>query len=176
MAAERSGRGTIRGRVTAGATLAAALVLVVTAVGLVIAQHRILTANLDESLRLRADDLATTITGGQLPEVLADQGDTDAVAQVVRVDGEVLAASSNLAGLPAFADLPESGDVFATAKLSIDDGSFRLMSRRIQLGGIGLAIHVGASRDDVVESTRALSASLGVAVPALLAALAALTW
>jgi len=176
MAAERTHLGTIRGRVTVGATVAASLVLVVTAVGLVIAQHRILTSNLDGSLRLRADDLVATIIGGQLPEVLADQGDTDAVAQVVGADGEVLAASSNLAGLRAIADLPESGDVFATAKLSIDDGSFRLMSRRIQLGGTGLAIHVGASRDDVVESTRALSASLGVAVPALLAALAALTW
>lgn len=176
MAIERTHRGTIRGRVTAGATVAASLVLVVTAVGLVIAQHRILTSNLDGSLRLRADDLVATVIGGQLPEVLADQGDTDAVAQVVGADGDVLAASSNLAGLPAIAEMPEIFDVFATTRLSIDDGSFRLLSRRIQLGGTSGAIHVGASRDDVVESTRALAASLGVAVPALLAALAALTW
>ena len=101
MAPDRRGRralrvtSTVRFRITALATLAVGLVLGVTAIGLVVAQRRALTDDLDESLAAEAEAIVERIEGGTDPADVRLAGpavDDDAVAQVV-VDGRVVATS-----------------------------------------------------------------------------------
>ena len=88
-------RGRVRTRVTALAVLLVLAVLTVAAVGLVVAQRRLLIDNLDDATARRADDLAALVAADRLPDRLPGGGD-DIVAQVVDEDGTVLAASPGI--------------------------------------------------------------------------------
>jgi signal transduction histidine kinase len=98
----RAGPGTVRTRVTvvAGLTLTAAVVL-----GLVV-MYRLQLNSADRTiqgqLRTYATQIEQSAAGGRFPRPLpASVLDTAAQAQVLAPDGTVLAATRNLAGLPA---------------------------------------------------------------------------
>ena len=169
---------TVRFRVT---VLAAAMVLVVLAAagaGLVITQDRLLTRNVDNGLRQRADDLAALAASGPLPSRLGGVDD-DTAAQVVSARGEVLGASANLAlSAPPLAAPPDADDesLRTLGGVPVDDGRFRLISRRVNRAAGPVVVHVATSLDDVRESTATLRTSVLVAVPAVTALLALLVW
>lgn len=165
---------TVRFRVTALATLAALIVLVVAGIGLVVAERALLTKSLDDALRLRADNLGALVTQGEGRGSLGDLGDDDLVAQLVTVDGTVIAASHNLEGAPPVTS-PESG-LRTVADLPTDDERFRLLTRHVESPSGTVVVHVGAALDDIEESADALTTILLVAVPAIAAVLAALVW
>jgi signal transduction histidine kinase len=146
--------GTVRWRVTLLATLAVVLVLVATAAVLVVVQRRVLIDQLDETLAADARRMITALQDGQEP-LLQPATDDDAMAQVVTVDGTVVAAS------PGYRDA---------------DDSYRHVSRRFTAGGRELSVHVAAPLDDVDESVGALVATLAIIIPAATAILAALVW
>jgi signal transduction histidine kinase len=171
--------GTVRFRVTALATLAVLGVLVVSAVGLVLAQERFLTENLEESLEQAADSFEAVVHDGEVPAALGGFGDDDSVAQLVGADGQVVAATSNVAGLPPIGDpLPpgRSQTVRAIDDLPHAQDKFTLLTRRID-GPDGLVVlHMAATLSDIEESRDVLAASLTAAVPAMTVLLAALVW
>jgi signal transduction histidine kinase len=172
-------RGTIRLRITVLAAALVALVLVVTGVGLVTAQRRQLTAGVDSALEQRADDIAILLTGGDHPPDRLGAGQLDGFAQLVTADGEVLAASPNLAGRPALPDRLDPGPtqtIRTVADLPIDDDHFRVLSRRLDTAAGPAVLHLGASLDAIAEGVAVLVGSLAAGVPVVVAVLTLLVW
>jgi signal transduction histidine kinase len=160
---------TIRFRVTLVAAVASALLLTtvsVVAVWLVRAQ---LTDNLDEGLRQRADTVAALIrtTTADLPT------DEDLLVQVVDVDGEVIAASTNLAGAGPI--VPVRGG-YRTVEVPGRPEQFRVLARPVQTPAGAVTLLLGINNDDVRDPMRVLIRVLAGAVPLTVAALAAITW
>ncbi len=161
----------IRIRITALAAAVVAVVLGITAVALVNGQRRALTANLDDSLGIAASELAEAHETGSLPSLLPVRVDEDAVLQVTSPDGTVLAATP---GHARIALLPPDGTgrQIRTIELDPSEPDYRLLSQRSG----DTVVHVAAPIDDIDESVAALSLGLLVALPLVVAALAALVW
>jgi signal transduction histidine kinase len=165
----------IRFRITAIATLAVAVVLLVGGLALVLLQRNRLIQSLDETLTQRADDIVTLIETGPLPQVLAAGAD-EGFAQLVASDGEVLAFTPSLtADEPLPIDVPaDSGDIVQTIEVpQVDDDLFRVLTRSIP----GTAtLHVGTTYDVVAESTVALVGALAWIIPLLVFAIGGVVW
>jgi signal transduction histidine kinase len=158
------------------ATTTLAVVLIVTGIALVGVQRQQLIENIDDALEQRADEIELTLAS-DIPDVLAGTNVEDRFAQLVTLDGDVMAATANVARQPAVAVPPEGRQRSRTAQFpSIEDDDFRLLSRRIDLHGQPAILHIAENIDDVAESTRALTGALLIAVPALVALLGGLTW
>ncbi len=170
---------TVRFRVTALASLISATVLVVAGLVLLGAQRRELTETLDDRLRDRADELALRVAENDLPAVFPIADDEDDLAQLVALDGTVVAASANLVGRGAIAPTPPEAGAPETLR-QVDElhlgADFRVLSRRLQTGDGVRVLHVGASLDDVRDSTTILATSLAVTVPVVALVLALLVW
>jgi signal transduction histidine kinase len=171
----------LRRRLTAVATSTLAVVLIATGIALVGVQRRQLIENIDNTLEQRADEIELGLDDLELddtlPDVLAGTNVEDRFAQLVTLDGRVLAATTNVAGEPAIAPPPAGRQSTRTLELaSIEDDDFRLFSRRIELDGRPAVLHVAENVDDVSDSTRVLTGVLLVAFPALVALLGGLTW
>ena len=93
----------LRWRLTAVATTTLAVVLIVTGIALVGVQRRQLIENVDDTLEQRADEIELAPSAGEIPDVLAGTNVEDRFAQLVTLDGDVLAATANVAGEPAVA-------------------------------------------------------------------------
>ena len=170
--------GTVRFRITTMAALAVAAVLVLTGVGLVVTQRRLLVENLDESLDQEATAIAATVADGGRPTTLSPVGDDDAVAQVV-IDGEVVASTANARGAPPLAPEPDDGGrAVRTLKGVPTDRAedFRVVTRPVHGPGGAGVVHVAAPLDDIREVNSLLARSLAVAVPVVTLVLAALVW
>jgi signal transduction histidine kinase len=169
---------TVRFRVTALATVTVAAVLVVTAVGLTLAQERLLTRNLEDALHQRADDVEALVRAGRVPPTLAAGDEDDLITQVVGPSGRVLASSPNMTGRAPVAAAPAADEAgqLRTVDLPVDDSSFRLLSRTVEGSGGPVVVHVAAALDDIGESTTLLAGSLALVVPVVTAVLGALIW
>jgi signal transduction histidine kinase len=169
-------RSTIRFRITAVATVAVGVVLIVAGLGLALFQRSALTSNVDQNLTQRADDLTALLRSGTtLPDSFVPTT-REGFTQLVGTDGVVLVSSPNLAGAPALPlDAPSSAaDSLQTATvLAVDDDSFRVLSRRLPDLGV---LHIGAELDVVSEATTALATASLLIIPVVVAALAALVW
>jgi signal transduction histidine kinase len=170
--------GTVRFRVTALATLLTAAVLVVGAVLLVNEQQSQLTENLDDRLRQRANDVSALVRNEDLPDQLAGDTDEDLASQVVDQDGDVVVQSSIIKSDRPIATLPpdESSELRTFERVPVDDGPFRVLSRRVRAQGDDLVINVAGSLDDIHESTTSLESALRVAIPIVIVVFAALIW
>jgi signal transduction histidine kinase len=169
--------GTLRFRITALATLVVLAVLVIAGVGLVVAQRRLLTENLDDALRQRADDLGTLVTRRHVPPTLPNT--EDVLLQIVTPDGAVLAASPNVAGEPPIGRPPPAGQTQALGTVEhprVGADPLRILSRRVEGRDGTVVLKVAAPLDDVNDSTRVLATTLSIALPAVAALLAALIW
>jgi signal transduction histidine kinase len=155
------------------ATAIVAVVLAGTAVTLIIWQRHDLIEGVDAALHREADTAAARLISDNF---VADNSGEDRGIQVVGPDGSVIAASTTLAGQPPLAPTPPSRDQLATLRLPIDDDSFRLLSRRVDLASGVVTVHVIETLSDVHDSVRTLTESLLITFPPVLALLAALTW
>ena len=169
-------RSTIRFRITAVATVAVGVVLIVAGLGLALFQRSALTSNVDQNLTQRADDLTALLRSGTtLPDSFVPNT-REGFTQLVGPDGVVLVSSPNLAGAPALPlDAPSGpADSFQTVTvLAVDDDSFRVLSRRLPDLGV---LHIGADLDVVSEATTALATASLLIIPVVVAALATLVW
>ena len=82
----------------AATAIAVAIALIVGAFVVSQVQTRTLTDNVDNSLRVRADDLGALLVEGRLPSVLSVRDSEEALVQVVAPDGSVVAESANTEG------------------------------------------------------------------------------
>ncbi len=159
--------------------LAVLVVLAGASAGIVVAQDRLLIENLDESVEQAVTSIEAAVVDGRIPAVLGGFGDDDAFVQVVDRRGVVIAATPNVAGLEALLEADATGRpgvVRTVHPRRIDDGAYRAISRRVDGPGGAVVIHVGATLDDVRESTGVLVTLLTVAVPVVVLLLAGLVW
>ncbi len=171
----RQRAGSVRVRTTLAASLAVAVALTAGAVAVSELQTRTLTRNVDDALRVRADDVGALLADGSLPAVLSERRGDEAFVQVLDARGRVVAASVNIAGEPplvaGFAP-PAGPELRIFEELALDDDPFRVIA---QPAGGG-TIYVAASLDPVFESRDALNGILLLAVPLLVLLVGALTW
>ncbi|MBA3653405.1 MAG: HAMP domain-containing protein [Actinobacteria bacterium] len=171
---------TVRARVTAAATLAVIIVLVVSGAVLVHLQRQTLTSSLDESLVRMSDGLIADGYTGTQARILHPRGDEDIVGQFVAPNGEVLAATANLVGRSRISRwvAPVTGARIGQVDALMPNGiPDRLLARRFISGGRGVVtLYVGAPLDDVRDNVRFLTRSMTAAVPLMAAILAALVW
>lgn len=163
---------TVRARITALAALLVLVVLLLSGLGLVAQQRRVLTENLEEQLEARADELQAL--GEDVPELITGLGEDDAVAQVID-GGQVVAASATAAGLGPLVpigDGAEDDELRTVGELPHEDGRFRVLIRRDG----DRAVVVAGALDDIDESIATLAGVLVVMVPLLVVALAAVLW
>ncbi len=167
----------IRWRITALATGAVLVVLLVAAFGIVRIHERLLVDAVDERLQQAAESRADDLRDGGAAG-LVTPGDDDSVAQLVR-DGqveEVAPAAARTALDEPIADAPPSGsdpvlqDVPAVLE---GEGTYRVLSETLPNGDV---LHLAATLDDVQESTDALQRALAAAIPFVAVVLGGLIW
>lgn len=161
---------TVRARLTAMAVLGCAALLGLASVVMVVALRQQLTDNLDESLSQRADALVAAGGGGR--PLVPDGTDEDLLVQLCSPTGEVLAATTPVAGLGPIAPLVPG--VRTVHSVSGFPFGVRVLVRPIAGGGGTLLIGVNA--DDVADPVRVLVRLLVILVPVLLAVLGVLIW
>jgi hypothetical protein len=167
MAADRAWPRSVRVRTTAAAVGVLGVALLLCGVALVAGLRLKLDRDLRAGAMLRASEVARLVgSGADLSPVLA--GD-DAV-QVLGAAGEVVAASTRLAGRPPIARLAAGQS--RTVVLPSDDDSYLVVAASAGDRTVLLA----RSRDDVAEATQALTVLLGIGLPLLLLVVGATTW
>lgn len=165
----------IRWRITALATAAVLVVLLLAGFGILRVHERALVNALDE--RLDQSRAAYERSSELLPP-----GDEDSVAQLVRA-GRVVGIQPVSAGdaHPSLLDTPMAenprrGDdqaIRSVADVLPGEGAYRVLSARV---GGGDVLHLAANLDDVQDSTRALRRALALSVPLVVLALGAVIW
>ena len=173
--------GSIRFRITAMATLVVAIVLGAAALALIALQRQQLFANLDASLAQRADNYEESFL--EDPEeqlsVFLNTSDEDRAVQLVDSDGRVLASTPNLSGVASL-DNPVSVDrrqrIRSTNIPEIEDDSYRILTRMVETESGPAVFHIAQNIDDLNDVMRALTFSLGLAVPIVVGILAVLVW
>ena len=168
----------IRFRITALAALSVVVVLVGVSTGLVAIHRRQLTLNLDLALTQRAQDLTALLATADLETVELAATPQEGFAQVLSMDGEIIASSPNLRGGPLQIDYEAGGpDAFSRVSgLAIDDDVFRVLSRTVPTASGSVVLQVGTTLDDVTESTDALVGTLLIAIPLTVVLLASVVW
>ena len=171
---------TVRSRLT---LLAAALVagtLIISAAGLVMLDQRLLVRAVDETLIQRADNIEADVARGDLSAALRTEGDVeDSFAQIIDSNGQVVAATTNVASLPPMTSSlrPDLRDVFRTASVPpLSDHEFRILARSVPSTNGMNTLVVAKNLDDVTESVSILMLSLAVSIPIAVSLLAAVVW
>ena len=173
-------RSSLRSRLTLLATTLVAAVLLVSALALVAAQHKLLLHGVDEALIQRADNIDVMISRTPAGTVLPDEGDReDSFLQLIDTTGQVVAASPNVRGREAAAPplaLGASTSFRTVANFPLSTHDFRVYARRVTTSTGDQTLLLGKNVDDVTESVRILERSLKVSIPVVLAVLAGLVW
>ena len=169
----------IRFRITALAALSVAVVLALASIALVAVHRRQLTTNLDLALAQRASDLSALVSTSTADTFDLAATAQEGFAQLLGASGEVIAASPNFRDSPPLPIPYEAGTpetIRTVNDLAVDDDVFRVLSRTVETANGPGTLHVGATLDDVIESTTVLTGALIVSIPAVAALLAALVW
>ena len=167
MAADRAWPRSVRVRTTAAAVGVLGVALLVSGVALVAGLHFQLDRGLRAGAAVRVAEIARSVgSGARLSPVLA--GD-DAV-QVLGPAGEVVDATSQLTGRPPIARLAAGQS--RILDLGLDNDSYLVVAASAGDRTVLLA----RGRDDVAETTQALTVLLGVGLPVLLLVVGATTW
>lgn len=174
----RTGRLSVRVRVTALASLVVLVVLAAAGVAVVRAQELTLLRNLEEGLEQASGDLVAAVRSGSSAGVLAGFGDDDAAYRVSDAGGTTLLESRNPQQTAVFAGLapPEGASTTVVRSLEFDDARYLVRSETIELSEGAVTTHVAASLDDIDDAVAALRTSFLVLVPAVTLALAGLIW
>lgn len=168
----------LRTRATLGGTAAFAALLAVGGVMLVLMLDSRLTDSSDQVDRARVVELLELASSGELPPVLRTTHD-NAMAQAVRPDGTVLAASANLAEAPAVADLPATSTPRVATFRAPDDSeteTYRVWYASGEGPDGPITVYVGSSLETIQEATSALRRTLVLGVPVAVLALGVVIW
>jgi signal transduction histidine kinase len=169
----------LRTKATTLGTLAFAIVLTVGALLLVTTLESRLTHASDQLMQARLQDLLELAEAGDLPSTLRTI-DENAMAQVVsQRDGGVVAASANLDGRPAVADLPATPTPAVTTLVAPDDDereTYRVWYAAGPTADGVVTVYVGSSLESVAEASSALRRTLLVGVPLAVLVLGVVIW
>ncbi len=168
----------LRARATLLGTVVFAALLVVGSVVLVATLQDRLVAGSDGVSQARVEELLAQARAGRLPARLPTVDD-DGAAQVVAADGTVMAASPNLAGQPAVADLRPGPDPETSTFAAPDDDDTETY-RFWYAAGPGpdgpVTVYVGDSLESVAEASAALRRGLWLGVPVVTGLLGLAIW
>src|SRR4051795_3131158 len=128
---------TVRVRITLASLLVVGTALIGGGVLLVRAQRASLIHNVGSAVQLRARDITTAISKGDIPRLLAVPRGEDNLVQVVDDQGRVVASSRNLAGDPRISTRAPDRHAYTVDSLDIDegDGPWRLEVRHVVNSG-----------------------------------------
>ena len=167
-------RTSVRASAALAALLVLAPVLALASVAAVVLQRHDLT----DSVFLVADDQAQTIASGleaDATSIAPTLGGEETLVQVVRGSGTVVRSSPALAGVPALADAPGSGDpAHSTRTILEEEEKFAVVA--IDVPGSDTYVVVARSLEAVDQATASTTRILLVGVPTVLALIAALSW
>ncbi|HJV14870.1 MAG TPA: HAMP domain-containing sensor histidine kinase [Propionibacteriaceae bacterium] len=154
--------------------------LIVSAAGLVMLDQRLLVRAVDETLIQRADNVEADVARGAFPAALRTEGDLeDSFMQIIDGDGLVLAATTNVASLPAVTNpfAPGSKQTFRTVSMPpLSEHKFRVLGRAVPSTNGTNTLIVAKNLDDVTESVNILVLSLAISIPVAVSLLAAVVW
>jgi signal transduction histidine kinase len=178
MAGERHRRlVTVRVRTTAGATVVVGLALVIGALVLIGVLRRELVDNIETAARLRADDdLVALLEGGTTPDELAVDDEEASLVLVLDQDGQVVAASGNIAGEEPVADL-RPGSARTVDRLPIgDDASYRIVAEAASTPDGPFVVLAARSLEPTEDTIAAVTTVLAAGLPVLVLLVAFTTW
>ena len=177
MAGDRRSRtGTVRVRTTAGATAVVGIALLAGAVVLVLVLRRNLVDNVETAARLRADDVVALLEAGTTPNELAVDDEEASLVQVLDARGRVVAASGNIDGEEAIADVPD-GSARTLGSLPIDDDdSYRVVARSAEAPEGRFTVLVARNLEPAEETVAAVVALLAGGLPVLVLLVAGTAW
>ncbi|MEV4450667.1 ATP-binding protein [Streptomyces mirabilis] len=170
--------GSVRARATLGATAVVALALTAASFALFAMLHADLQRNANDAATAQADTVGQLAAEGKLPDLLPLTHGADFI-QVVDSSGRVVAASQNLAGRPAVADLrPHEGRLRATwSGEPFGEGHRqRIVAVTAQTPGSAVTVYAGTSLRDADAADEITKVALGIGTPLLLATVALVTW
>ena len=163
----------MRVRTTVGATAVVALGLLAGSLVLVGVLRAALTANVQTAAELRAADVVALLESGRSLDAVAVDDPEEVVVQVIEPGGDVVAASTNVAGRERLTDLGPGDAVTLAGVLPGEPEAFRFVARA---AADGTRVLVGRSLDPVVESSAVVASGLAVGVPLLVLLVAGTTW
>jgi signal transduction histidine kinase len=168
----------VRVRITLASLLVVGIALVVGGIFLVRAQRASLTQNVGSAVALRARDVASAISKGDIPRLLAVPRGDDNLIQVVDAHGRIVASSRNLAGDPRISKLAPDSEGSTVESLDIDegDGPWWLKVQHVVNHGHGYTLYVASSLDRVHDSVESLEHLLLISFPILMLLLGSTTW
>jgi signal transduction histidine kinase len=140
----------LRSRVTAVASLAITVAVVLGVLVMYLLQMNSVHRTIDSQLRTYATQIAQSARSGRFPKPLAPSTlDSNAEAQVTAADGAVLASTGTLAGLPAVYALPAGSGTPVRQKAAdgIVPSEIRVVAVRATVGGRPVVIMTGTSTD-----------------------------
>jgi len=165
----------LRARLTVAFAAALMLVLALAAVFVYFQVRGDLNESIDESLRVRADDVAALVSGGRESEIRLDQQriaeSEEGFAQVLTGDGRVEAGSALLPSADAVIDPAEAARaaggpvLFGERDVPGIAGSARVLARPVEAGGRTLVVIVGASTEDRDETLSRLRSAFLIGAP-----------
>ncbi|WP_208870713.1 sensor histidine kinase [Streptomyces aquilus] len=164
----------VRGRATGIAVLAVAVAMVVGGTALVLGLRTELSNDVRDAARARAREVARVIEAGRGVPVLRVTDPDEEFVQVVAADGTVVAASANVRGRPAFADLRPGGT--AAVDTPLDEDPFLVVAVGARDGGRELVVLDGRTPAGVAEATATVTRFLLIGLPVVLVLAAAATW
>lgn len=168
----------MRARATLGATAVVALALTAASFALFAMLHVDLQRNANDAATAQADAVGQLAAEGKLPDLLPLTHGADFI-QVVDSGGRVVAASQNLVGRPAVADLrPHEGRLRATwSGEPFGEGHRqRIVAVTAQTPGGAVTVYAGTSLRDADAADEITKVALGIGTPLLLATVALVTW
>jgi signal transduction histidine kinase len=175
-------RVSLRARATGVGILLSVVLLAGGALLLVGTVEHQLTQGSDQLSRSRVRDLLGLARAGELPAVISNVSD-NGMAQVVDRRGRVLAASANILGRPAVADLAATRTPRQRTFVGPDDQETDIYRVWYAAGpGMGpgthrhVTVYVGDGLESVDEASSALRRSLLVGVPFAVLAVGVVLW
>jgi signal transduction histidine kinase len=171
-------RRSLRGRLTAAATLLIAVGMAAAAVLLVWRVHSVLAADLDANLIRQAHLIAEDVAAGNpLPRTSRSGGST--IVQILDGRGKVLLSSGDIDGEPrVFSSSPGVTDptLSTVTAEALDDTPYRVAALTSRSPSGAVSVYVAAPTTPLTDSTTELGTALIVGVPAMVALLALVGW
>jgi signal transduction histidine kinase len=172
-------RRSLRTRVTAVASVAITLAVVLGVLGMYLLQMNSVRSTVDSQLRTYATQIAESAVDGRFPRPLPPSTlDSNAEAQVSAPDGSVLASTGTLAGLPAVYALPAGSNTPVRQKAA--DGviptEIRVVAIRTTVGGRPVVIITGTSTDLLRQVNSQFLRHLQWGLPVILVLAAGTVW
>ena len=169
----------VRLRIVLGVGATFALALLLAATFLVSRQRAAMTRDIETTSRLRAEDIAASLTDGSLPSSVAVPFEDRSFVQILDASGDVAASSPNIQGEPAvtaFATSRSRTAARTVEALPVGDAPFRVVAVAGGTTNDPLTVYVGSSLEPVDDAVENLTVALSLGAPGLLAIVLGLTW